>query len=165
MATTRTRRPAQTPATQENDIVTDVQTAPAPQTDATPANGTPNGTAPDGAAVDGATEANGKSKKNTAPIQITVPLDLKTMIEQRAEQAGKTAARWILENVATDLEFTLPEATRTASPRGGVKMTDVFAKDLTPEQKRQRLADAKTLLDGLAKGVIDLADIRAKLGV
>lgn len=144
--------------------MTDVATqtneqAPTAQDNATPAEGTPSA---DGANANAG--ANGKSKRNVAPIQITVPLDLKQKIKEAAEAAGKTEARWVLENIAGDLTYTLPEATRTVAPRGGVKMTDVFAKDLTPEQKRARLTEAKTLLDALAKGVINLDDIKAKLG-
>jgi hypothetical protein len=162
MPSTRTR-PAQRAAGQENAIVTDVanpSATPAPQADATPANGTPSADA-NGASANGTA---GKSKRNVAPIQITVPLDLKQQIKTAAEAAGKTEARWVLENIAGDLQYSLPEATRASTSRGGVKMTDVFAKDLTPEQKKTRLAEAKTLLEALAKGVINLADIKAKLG-
>lgn len=157
MPSTRSR-PAARPAVQEIPAVTDVQTAPA--ADTTASEPTANGT-------EASAEANGKSKKNSAPIQLTVPLDLKTLIEDRVkERNAPSSARYILERfVAQEFpDYSLPAMTRASTGRGGVKMTDVFAKDLTPEQKRSRLSDAKTLLDALAKGVISLDDIKAKLG-
>lgn len=123
---------------------------------------------------DGAASANGAapagetvSKKTTAPIQLTVPLDLKAKIEARvAERQAPSSARYILEQFVKQEfpEYTLAPMTRVSTPRGGVKMTDVFGKDLTPEQKRDRLASAKTLLDALAKGIFNLDEIKAKLG-
>lgn len=106
-----------------------------------------------------------KTAKTNAPIQLTVPLDLKAKIEATAEAANKSAARWALELIAKEFEFDLPAVTRVSTGKGGVKMTDVFAKDLTPEQKRERLSAAKLLLDGLSKGLFNLEDIKAKLAV
>lgn len=152
MATpTRTRRAPQTAAPeQEKDTVTDTATVENPTAEATEA-------AP--------AEANGKSAKTSAPIQLTVPLDLKAIIEAKAAEAGKSSARWVLENIATDVEYTLEPATRATSVKGTVKMTDVFAKDLSPKEKQDRLVAAKTLLDGLAKGILNLDDIKAQLGI
>lgn len=161
MPSTRTR-PAQRAAGQENPV-TDVQTAPAPTADAT-ATATPEAPAANGAAP---AEANGKSKKNSAPIQLTVPLDLKAKIEARVtEKSAASSARYILETFAK-IEFpdyTLPPMTRTSTRRGGVKMTDVFAKTLTPEQKQATLTNAKMLLEALNKGLLNMDDIKAKLG-
>lgn len=159
-ASRATRRPGtgSAPTSEENvmtDVATPEQTAPAAEVSA-------NGATAE--LTDGAAPAEA-TKKTTAPIQLTVPLDLKATIDAKAEAAGKSSARWILENIAGDLTYTLPEPTRAAGNRGGIKMTDVFGKDLTAEQKKSRLTDAKTLLDALSKGLVNLDDIRAKLGV
>lgn len=106
-------------------------------------------------------QANGRSKRNTAPIQITVPLDLKAVIKAKADEAGKTEARWVLENIAGDLAYVLPEA----PTRGGGRTPALFPKGLTPDQKRQRFDAARTLLAALDKGEIDLDAIKAKLGL
>lgn len=155
--TPRARRTLRTVvAEQENDTVSDTATVEAPVTD----------TAATAEGAEGAeATANGKSAKNSAPIQLTVPLDLKAIIEAKAAEAGKSSARWILENIATDVEYTLAEPTRATSVKGTVKMTDVFAKDLSPKEKQDRLAAAKLMLDGLAKGVINLDDIKRQLGI
>lgn len=153
---TRTRRPDTGPAANEETTVTDVA-ATSEQT----------------AVADGATEASangaaadeGKSKKNTMPIQITVPLDLKAQIKAKADESSKTSARWVLELAARELGYELPAETRVATERGGTKMTDVFAKDLTPAAKKERLATAKLLLDALGAGKIDLDKVKADLGV
>lgn len=123
-------------------------------------------TAPDASANGAADVAeDGKSKKNTLPIQLTVPLPLKAKIKETADAAGKTSARYVLEMVAKELGYELPAETRVATERGGVKMTDVFAKDLTPAAKKERLAQAKLLLDALGAGKINLDDIKSQLGV
>lgn len=108
-----------------------------------------------------ATEATAEAKSK--PIQLTVPVDLKTRIEAKAAESGKSSARWALELIAKEFEYELPAAARVSTRGGGVKMSDVFAKSLSPEQKRERLAQAKLLLDGLARGVVNLDDIKAKL--
>lgn len=151
MPATRTRRPGTGPA-----APVEVETA---MTDVA------NPVATDDAAAAPA-EANGKSKKTSAPIQLTVPLDLKAMIETRvAEKSAPSSARYILERFTAQEfpDYTLAPQTRVQTARGGVRMTDVFGKDLTPEQKKDRLASAKTLLDALAKGIVNLDDIKAKL--
>lgn len=158
---TRTRRPGTGPAAVVETEMTDVATteqATAPDQDA-------NGAATAAVAEVIEDGAEAKSAKNTAPIQITVPLDLKAKIKEMADAAGKTSARWVLENVAVDLGYELPAETRVATERGGVKMTDVFAKGLTPVQKKERLTNAKLLLDALGAGKIDLEKIKADLGM
>lgn len=107
-------------------------------------------------------EANGKSKRNTMPIQITVPLDLKALIKQKAEEANLTEARWVLENIAGDLSYTLaPAPARGAGARPGA----LFPKGLTAEAKKERFDAARTLLAALDKGELDLDDIKRRLGL
>src|SRR3982751_2127737 len=110
MPSTRSR-PAARPAVQETQTVTDVQTA--EPTNATNADAPAEGA---GAGANGASaEANGKSKKNSAPIQLTVPLDLKTRIEDRVkERNASSSARYILEQfVKQELpDYSLPPMTR-----------------------------------------------------
>lgn len=106
--------------------------------------------------------ANGKvSKRNTAPVQITVPLDLKAEIEKRAEAENKTAARWVLENIAGDLGFALSEP----QARAGARPTSLFPRTLTPEAKKVRFDAARTLLMALDSGKLDLNAIKSQLGI
>jgi hypothetical protein len=159
MPRSASRSGTRTATKKEVDDMTDQMTAEAPAVETVEEPGA-NGASEPAAAAPAA-----KSAKTTGPIQLTVPLDLKKLIEDRAESNGKTAARWALEKIAVDFDYTLPPVTRTASRGSGVKMTDVFAKDLTPEQKRERLAQAHVLLEGLAQGIINLDEIKSKLGV
>lgn len=107
-------------------------------------------------------DGTGKSKRNTLPIQITVPLDLKAIIKAKADEAGLTEARWVLENIAGDLEYTLaPAKERGGATRPGA----LFPKGLTPEAKKERFDAARTLLAALDKGELDLDDIKRRLGL
>lgn len=167
LAQSRTRRPARESAPQENVTVATPAVTEAPAVveavAEAPVEGVAAPVAEDGAVAAPAEDA--KSKKKTMPIQLTVPLDFKAIIEEKAKEAGTSSAQWVLRNIAADLNYTLPPQTRSTGVKGGIKITDVFAKDLTPEQKRQRLQEASTLLEALRKGVINLDDIKAQLGV
>lgn len=100
------------------------------------------------------------SKRNTAPIQLTVPLDFKAQIEKAAEDAGKTTARWVLEQIAANMGYVLPE-TQTRQPRQGA----LVPRTLSPEARKERYDAARTLLAALDKGEIDLEAIKARLGL
>lgn len=108
------------------------------------------------------TSANGKSRRNTAPIQVTVPLDLKAQIEQKAEADGvPSSARWLLQLAAKELGYELPEA----QARGATRPAALFPKTLSPEAKKERFDAARTLLAALDSGKIDLEAIKAQLGI
>lgn len=109
-------------------------------------------------------EANGSGpKKTSAPIQLTVPLDLKDRIETAAKEANVSSARYILENFVTYKfpDYTLPEPQRAAGP----KQTALFPKSLSPEQKKERFEAARLLLAALDADKLDLAAIKQQLGV
>src|SRR5512138_3321656 len=127
MAVATRRRPGNRATAIQEDSVTDV---------ATPAEGTEQ------AQGEGEGASNGRSKRNTMPIQITVPLDLKALIKQKADEANLTEARWVLENIAGDLAYALP----AAPARGGAARPGaLFPKGLTAEAKKERFDAARVL--------------------
>lgn len=105
-----------------------------------------------------------KRERKGKPIQINVPVDLKSQIDAAAEAAGKTNARFVLEALVESRfpDYTLPSIVRTGS---AARAPALFPKSLSQEQMKERKDNARLLLDALAKGAINLDAVKAQMGL
>lgn len=110
-------------------------------------------------------DAPAKKPKTTITVATNVPVEMKSIIDKVAEDAGKTPAVWLRELLAKTVNYELPpEAKRTRATNKYAGMTEAQKKEAQQKEQAEKRHKASALMAALEAGDldIDLAAILAK---
>jgi hypothetical protein len=121
--------------------------------------------APETVTEEASTET-GTTTKSRVNVQVNLPVELKGLVDARAEERGKSTSGWVAALLAREFGYDLPPVTRAKARKYA---SEEERKQAATERQRQKNAGVIALIEAAKRGEIDTSglspEVKAVLGL